>query len=320
MLRPRIVTLTLNPALDLASRAETVRPTHKIRTFGEHVDPGGGGINVARVVHALGGEVTAILPAGGPTGLFVAELLTEAGVPHQVVPIGGRTRISLTVIEQASGLEYRFVPEGPELTEAEWRTVLDLLETVEGDWLVASGSLPRGVPTDIYARVARIAARRGQRFVLDTSGAALTAALGCGIELLKPSLGELEALLGRRLTDAASQEAEASALVRDGAARMVALTLGRDGAVLATRDTVLRLRAAAVTVESAVGAGDAFLGAMTLALARGETPAQALAWGIAGGTAAIGGIGTARITRAEVEARYRALGGEALETGNGARA
>lgn len=304
---PRLVTLTLNPALDFATSAQTVRPTHKIRTFGEHLDPGGGGINVARVVHELGGAVQAILLAGGTTGQLVAELLAEAGVPHQVVPTRGRTRISLTVIEQSTGLEYRFVPEGPVLTETEWQAVLDLLETVEGDWLVASGSIPRGVPVDIYARVARIAARRGQRFVLDTSGPALQAALGSGIELLKPSLGELEALLGRPLRDAAAQEAEAAALVRAGAARMVALTLGREGAVLATADGILRLKPEETDVQSAVGAGDSFLGAMALAFARGEAPVQALAWGIAAGSAAISGIGTARLTRADVEARYRAL-------------
>lgn len=307
MATPRIVTLTLNPALDLATSAETVRPTHKIRTFGEHLDAGGGGVNVARVAHVLGGDVAAILLAGGATGQLVGEMLTEQGVAHRIVPTRGRTRISVTVIEQSSGLEYRFVPEGPEVTEAEWRAALDRLEEVPGDWLVASGSLPRGVPVSIYADVARSAARRGVRFVLDTSGPALSAALGSGIALLKPSLGELEGLLGRRLSDPAAQDAEAVALVRSGAAGMVALTLGREGAVLATRDGVVRLKASATQVQSAVGAGDSFLAAMTLALARDAAPTEALAWGVAAGTAATGGIGTARLVRADVEARYRAL-------------
>ena len=305
---PRVATLTLNPALDIATSALVVRPTHKIRTFGEHLDPGGGGVNVARTVHVLGGATEAILLAGGTTGALVAELLGEQGVPHRVVPVAGRTRISMTVVEQNSGLEYRFVPAGPQVSAAEWHAALDLLETVACDWLVASGSLPPGVPTDAYVQVARIAARRGVPFVLDTSGAALQAALGSGIALLKPSLGELEALLGRRLLDAAEQEEQARALVRNGAARMVALTRGSEGAVLATGDELLRLRPLGdVTAHSAVGAGDSFLGALVLALARGETPAQALAWGIAAGTVAIGGIGTARLTREAVAERYRAL-------------
>jgi 6-phosphofructokinase 2 len=304
---PRIVTLTLNPALDLASTAELVRPTHKIRTLGEHVDPGGGGINVARVVRMLGGEVLAVLLAGGVTGQYVGGLLDEAGVARLSVPTRGRTRISFTVFEAASGLEYRFVPEGPEIAEAEWRAALEAVETVEADWVVANGSLPRGVPADIYAEIARRAARRGLRFVLDTSGPPLAAALGHGITLLKPSLGELEALLGRKLVDPRAQEAEALALVQRGAARMVAVSLGREGAILASETGVRRMAAPTVAVRSAVGAGDSFLAALTLALARGETEEHALAWGIAAGAAALASFGTARLDRAEVEAGYRAL-------------
>ena len=153
--------------------------------------------------------------------------------------------------------------------------------------------------------VARIAARRGLRFVLDTSGAALRAALARGgITLVKPSLGELEHLLGRCLQDPAEQDACAMDLVRRGAARFVAVTLGGEGALLATRDGVLRLPAIGVPVHSSVGAGDAFLAATTLALARGAPPLEALAWGTAAGATAIACAGTARLRRADVAARY----------------
>jgi 6-phosphofructokinase 2 len=303
----RIVTLTLNPAVDLATTAPAVRPTHKIRTTGEHVDPGGGGINVARVVHALGGETLAVLCAGGATGRFLTELLDEAGVPHRVIPVSGRTRVSFTVRETLTGQEYRFVPEGPQVTEPEWRAALDVLAGTEAGFVVASGSLPPGVPADAYAEVARLAAARGRRFVLDTSGPALRAALGAGIDLLKPSLHELETLIGRKLPDPAAQEAEAMDLVRSGAARMVAVSLGAEGAFLATEAGVLRRPALAGPVHSAVGAGDAFLAGMVLAWARGAAPEAALDWGIAAGAAAVAGVGTARLRRADVEVRYRAL-------------
>ncbi len=298
----RIVTLTLNPAVDMASSAAVMRPTHKIRTFGEHVDPGGGGVNVARVIHALGGETLALVLLGGVTGQVFAELLDDAGVPYQRLPITGRTRVSTTVHEQATGLEFRFVPQGPKVTESEWRDVLAALEQIEGAWVVASGSLPQGVPEDFYAQAARIAARHGQCYALDSSGAPLRAALGEGIALLKPSLNELEHLLGRTLTDPGAQADAAMALVRDGAARMVAVTLGADGALLATAKDVYRLAALPGRVRSTVGAGDAFLAAMTLALARGRTAQQALAWGIAAARVAVSGVGTARLTRAQVEA------------------
>lgn len=299
---PRIVTLTLNPAVDMAATAPAVRPTHKIRTFDEHVDPGGGGVNVARVMHALDGDVLALVLTGGITGHFLEELLDYAGVPRRSLPIAGRTRVSTTVHDQTTGLEYRFVPQGPTITEPEWTAALTMLDDVEADWVVASGSLPPGVPEDFYARVARRCAARGQRFVLDSSGLPLKAALGRGVMLIKPSLNELEHLVGCELRDAVSQDARALALVRDGAAEMVAVSLGAEGALLATAQGVCRRAALAGVVRSTVGAGDAFLAAMTLALARGEAPDQALAWGIAAAGVAVSGVGTARLTRAAVEA------------------
>jgi 6-phosphofructokinase 2 len=304
----RLITLTLNPALDLAADAEAVVPTHKIRMHHEHADPGGGGINVARVVHELGGDVLAVHAAGGASGRVLEEMLDEAGVKQRSVPIEGRTRVSLNVQDLGSGLEYRFVPEGPTLAESEWRAILAVLEEVEGDWLIASGSLPNGVPEDAYAQVARIAARRGLRFVLDTSGPALRAALDQGgLELVKPSLGELEHLLDRDLTDPAEQDAHAVDLVRRGSAKLVAVTLGSEGALLATPDGVVRMPGINVAVHSTVGAGDAFVAGMTLALARGATPSEALAWGSAAGATAAACAGTARLRRADVAARYRLL-------------
>jgi 6-phosphofructokinase 2 len=305
---PRLITLTLNPALDLAADAEEVVPTHKIRMHHEHADPGGGGVNVARVLHELGGDVLAVVAAGGASGRVLEEMLDEVGVKRRSVSIRGRTRVSLNVQDCKTGLEYRFVPEGPTLTEAEWLAVLRVLEEVEGDWLIASGSLPHGVSEDAYAQVGKIAANRGQRFVLDTSGPALIAALKRGgIELVKPSLSELEHLVQRELKTQADQEIEAMNLVRRGAARFVALTLGREGALLATPEGTIRMPAMDVPMHSSVGAGDAFLGAMTLALARGADPAEALGWGTAAGAAAIACAGTARLHRADVEARYREL-------------
>jgi 6-phosphofructokinase 2 len=302
---PRIATLTVNPAVDVAAEASEVRPVHKIRTFGDRYDPGGGGINVARVVHELGGDTTAVFAAGGVTGRFVEEMLSQAGVPTSCIPIRGPTRISLTVREQASGSEYRFVPQGPRLDSAECTTILRVLDAIDADWLVASGSLPPGVPADFYASVAQTAARRGIKFALDTSGPALRASLGCGIDLLKPSLGEFESIVGREYSKASSRATRAVELVRSGAARMIALTLGGDGAILATADGALQLPAMAVKERTGVGAGDSFLAGLVLGLARGQPHEEALRLAIAAGAAAVAGIGTARVQRAEVEALYR---------------
>ena len=123
----RIVTLTLNPSLDLACAAEAVRPIRKIRTRGESFTPGGGGVNVSRIVHELGGETLALLTSGGATGAFLEDLLGQEGVPHRGIPVAGRTRVSHVVLERTSGLEYRFVPEGPEIAAPECEAALAVL-------------------------------------------------------------------------------------------------------------------------------------------------------------------------------------------------
>ena len=296
----RIMTLTVNPAVDLSSHAASVQPGHKIRTFDERYDPGGGGINVARVIHELGGETLALLASGGVTGRFVEQMLTQAKVPWQAVLIGGSCRISVTVHDKSNGQEYRFVPQGPKLTTAECSDLLETLRCVEADWVVASGSLAPGMPEDFYAKVAGIAAARGARFALDTSGPALAASLGHGISLLKPSLSELESIVGRKLPDLGSQMDQAKRLVQSGAAAMIALTLGSAGAILATSEHACHLPAPPVTERTGVGAGDSFLAGLVFALARGQPPEKALKLAVACGAAAVQGSGTAQVKRADV--------------------
>ena len=300
-----IVTLTLNPAVDLSCTADGVIATHKIRTFGEQLDPGGGGINVARVVHILGAEVLALVMTGGVTGRLLEELLDEEGVRWHPLPIHGRNRISLNVHDRVSDLEYRFVPAGPQIEPDEWRAGLDVLEQIEAKWIIASGSLAPGVPPDFYAQAAAIATRRGQKFVLDTSGAALHAVHGLGLEVLKLSLRELEHLVGHVLPDEASQIEQVAALIRAGTARKLAVTLGEDGAMLGTRDAIVRMRAIEVKQRGAVGAGDAFLAGLVLGLERGLSDLEALAFGTAAGAAAVATYGTVRVQREAVESLYR---------------
>jgi 6-phosphofructokinase 2 len=303
-----IVTLTLNPSIDGAAETDTIRPTHKIRTSNERYYPGGGGINVARVVSELGGPTRAIYAAGGATGPILDALLDKLGVPLQRIGIDEDTRISHSVFERSSGLEYRFVPEGPELQEKEWRGCLDTLAHVDCDYLVASGSLPRGVPADFYVRVAEIARAGGSRLVIDTSNAALKAAVEAGgLHLIKPSLGEFEHLVGAKLPDAEAQHRAAMALVQSGKVAMVAVTLGHLGAFLAEPNGVLRLPAMPIEAKSAVGAGDSFLAGMTLGLARGMAVREAFKLGMAAGTAAVLTPGTELCTRADVERLFAEL-------------
>ncbi|BBF91408.1 1-phosphofructokinase family hexose kinase [Blastochloris tepida] len=303
-----IVTLTLNPSIDGAAETDTIRPTHKIRTSNERYYPGGGGINVARVVAELGGATCAVYAAGGATGPILDALIEKRGIAIHRVDIAEDTRISHSVFERSTGLEYRFVPEGPELQPKEWQSCLDALDDVACDYLVASGSLPRGVPEDFYVRVSAIAGRTGARLVVDSSGPALRAAVAAGgLHLVKPSLGEFEALVGRKLPDAEAQHAAAMELVGSGKVALLAVTLGHLGAFLAEPGGVLRLPAMPIQAKSAVGAGDSFVAGMTLGLARGLPPREAFKLGMAAGTAAVLTPGTELCSRADVERLFAEL-------------
>ncbi|MFO7765603.1 MAG: PfkB family carbohydrate kinase [Pelovirga sp.] len=167
----QVVSLTMNPSIDLYVNVPQLQPAHKLRGQIAHRDPGGGGINVARAIVSLGGQALALFPAGGPSGMFLQNLLETKNVPYRVQKIDGINRENFTVFEQESDREYRFVLPGPELTKEEWQACLDLLAALEPvpQYLVASGSLPPGIPDDFYARVARWARAAGVRIVLDTS-------------------------------------------------------------------------------------------------------------------------------------------------------
>ena len=280
MTRFAVRTLTLNPSIDVSSDTERVEPTRKVRTCNERIDPGGGGINVARVLHRFGMSVEAVFLAGGATGGSLDELLKRAGLTRRCVPIVDDTRTSLTVHESSRRLEYRFVPEGPTITPEELDACGDAVAAAECDYFVASGSLPPGVPDDFYATVGERVRERGARLVLDTSGRELRAALAAGgIHLVKASGEELD-------------PGEADEIVRSGAAELVAITLGREGALLVTSAGRFALPAVETEVVSTVGAGDSFLAGMTYGLATGLDPFAAFRVAVAAGAAATLSQGT----------------------------
>lgn len=289
-----IVTFTPNPAIDVSTSVERIMPTRKLRCSSVRRDPGGGGINVARVVQRLGGEVTAIYPCGGATGQLLSRLVEREGIASETSEIAEETRQDFSVHEEASGQQFRFVLPGPALAEPEWRACLDTLGALanRADFVVASGSLPPGTPPDFYARACRIVKSRGEKFVLDTSGPALKAALADGVYLIKPNLRELSEAAGERLDDEAAWVRACAGLVKDRRAEIVALTLGHRGALLVDRDRVLRAEPPPITPLSSVGAGDSFLGAMVWGLAAGFDLEHALRLGVAAGSSAVLNPGT----------------------------
>jgi 6-phosphofructokinase 2 len=300
----KILCLALNPAIDISSDAEVVRHTHKTRTHNQQQFPGGGGINVARVIATLGGRCELAFLSGGETGKLLEAMLQPLPILERPFAIHDPVRVAYAVHETSTNLEYRFVPEGPLVTESELAPVINAVCESDADYIVASGSLPRGAPDDTYVRLAEAASARGARFILDTSGPALAAALSSAqMYLVKPSLGEFEAFVGEKLThDLVGPVAQD--YVRRGIAEYIAVTLGGDGAILVSSDKIIRVPAIDVPVNSATGAGDSFVAGIVWALSEGRDIEDAFYVGQASGAAAVMTAGTELCRREDVLRLY----------------
>jgi len=298
----RIVTLCMNPALDITTSTGTVLPTDKMRCGATRYDAGGGGVNVAHIAQMLGAAATAVFPGGGPSGEMLNSLLMAEGVVTHRIEIGGSTRESFTINELSTGLQYRFVVPGPELTLAEQTECLLRLRGVatSAAIVVASGSLPPGVPEDFYQQVANICIDLDAILLMDTSGGGLTH-VDSGVFLVKPSLRELREAVGRELTTDAEQLAAAQELVAAGVARYVLVSKGSQGALLASRDGGKLFAPVSVPPGSGVGAGDAMVAGIAVGLVRGWDLSQAVRLGIASGAAKLLTPGTAPCTLKDAE-------------------
>jgi len=169
-----ILTLTMNPTIDVGASVMHVYSEHKLRCQSVRNDPGGGGINVSRAIKKLGGESKAVYFCGGPTGQMLRTLLEKEELDHHPIVTEGWTRQDVTISEIATGQQYRFIMPGPCLAEGDCKFVLEMLAAQEPfpDFLVASGSLPPGAPIDFYGRLALLVREKGGHLIVDTSGQA----------------------------------------------------------------------------------------------------------------------------------------------------
>ncbi len=287
-----IITITLNPTVDLSISTDSIAPERKLRCSPPETDPGGGGVNVSRAISALGGNSTAFVALGGSNGDKLMRLLAEAGIGLLPFPAPGETRMSLTATDEQTGEQYRFVMPGPDWAPRDVARALSRIARAapEGGTVILSGSQPPGVPDDFPARLASKIARTRARLLLDTSGKALhklITAEARPADLLRMDDLEAEEVAGRPLPDREDSADYAQSLVHRGIADVVMVARGSDGNVLATKDKRWFATAAGVPVVSKVGAGDSFVAAFTLALARGLTLPEALRYGAAGASAAV---------------------------------
>lgn len=310
MVQRPILTVTLNPALDVAAQIDRVIPGPKLRLDAPRQDPGGGGVNVARAVHMLGGVAEAFAVLGGPTGARIAQLLETEGVTLHAFDIAQDSRQSLSISERSTGRQFRFVLPGaawsPDRSDAVLGRLAEL--AVPDALVVLSGSQPPGASLGFAHRLnAQLGV--GGRLVLDTSGPALAQVLGFAaqppLSVLRLDQAEAEAAAGHPLGSVADSADFAHSLVARGVATMVVLARGAEGNVLADQTQRLHCRPPMVSVDSPVGAGDSFTAGFTLALARGQDPAAALHAGTAAAAAAVMTSGT-ELCRSDDVARISA--------------
>ncbi|MFF2041539.1 1-phosphofructokinase family hexose kinase [Kitasatospora sp. NPDC058170] len=280
-----IVTVTPNPALDITYDLPALRPHTSHRVAAVHEQAGGKGVNVARVLHALGHPTTAVLPLGGPTGEAVRADLDRCGLAHLAVPLapGASTRRTVAVVDPADATVLN--EPGPELSTEHWAALLTAVRSLlpAARALVLSGSLPPGLRPGAYADLVRLAHEQGVPVVLDADGAALTEALDAGPTVVKPNAAELRHATG------IADPLDAARALADRGARTVVASLGPDGLLAVTPDGTWRARLPPEPVVrgNPTGAGDAVVAALAVALAERSPWPQALARAVALSAAAV---------------------------------
>ncbi len=280
--RPAVIVVTPNPAVDRTYRVSSLEPATTVRVRESVARPGGKGVNVAHVLRQFGTHVRAAQPLGGPDRQWFIRSLRRSGIELVDTRIAGRTRATVTVVDDAGAATVLAEP-GPSVGDIEWH---DFVATVAacanvGDWLVIAGSAPGRVGPAQFESLLAAALETGARVVVDTSGPLLAVAARLGCEVVKGNRTEAIEAAGTSALSVAMEELS-------GAGATVVVTLGHEGAMLRTPGgTLFHHSAARNTSGNATGAGDAATAGLVLALERGHPPQAALAWSVAFGTAAV---------------------------------
>ncbi len=303
-----IITLTLNPAIDKSTTVKAIVPDKKLRCATPKFEPGGGGINVSRALKRLGGMSTAVYLAGGYSGKHFQHLLELESIESCVVEIQSHTRENLIVVDESCNTQYRFGMPGPKVEDSEWIQCLDLIKGADNvQFIVASGSIPIGVPANFLGKLAVVAKEKKAMLIVDTSGEPLRHAVSQGVYMLKPNLGELSALHGVDELHEEDAVKAAKEIIAKGGAEILVVSMGASGAMLVTKDEVITSSSPTVKKKSTVGAGDSMVAGMVYALSKEWSWLDVLQYGIATGTATTMNSGTELCKKEDVERLFEAM-------------
>ncbi len=299
---PKIITITFSPCIDKSTSVSELIPEKKLKCVSAKLEPGGGGINVARAINKLGGEAIAIYPAGGYTGKHFNALLEKESVQAVIIETRNETRENIIVVDESTNRQYRFGMPGTKLLKVEWEQCLHAVEKIKDvEFIIASGSLPPGVPSDIYAKLAVVAKNKKAKLIVDTSGEALKYAAAEGVYLLKPNLGELASLAGVEKINNEQVEGIAKGLIKNASCEIIVISMGEKGAMLVAKNETHTISPPAVKRKSTVGAGDSMVAGIVLSLSNKRSLEEVLRYGVACGTAATMNPGTELCKREDVE-------------------
>jgi 6-phosphofructokinase 2 len=302
----KIVTITLNPTLDKSILVPSLIDNQKLRCTEVKAEPGGGGINISRAIKKLGGSSTAMFLAGGYFGAYFTHLFKKKKIAFEAFKIKNETRESLVVFDESSSKQYLLNMEGPLVSKQEWQSILKAVGKLKKvDFLVASGSLPKGIPPDFYAKLAKVSKKIGSKFILDTSGAPLRFAINEGVFLIKPNLKEMGILTGIDDIDIETAKETAIEIIKSKKCEAIVISLGPQGALLVSENYTEHFHAPKVEVKSTVGAGDCMLAGIVLQLSKNESFQDAVRYGVASGAAATLNPGTTLSSKKDADYLFK---------------
>ncbi|WP_084287419.1 1-phosphofructokinase family hexose kinase [Pedobacter nyackensis] len=289
----RIITLTFSPAIDKSTSVPLLIPEKKLKCSDPVYEPGGGGINVARAIKRLDGYATAIYFEGGCTGNVFTKLLHKESIDIIPIKTSGATRENLVVKEIETNRQFRFGMPGVRLTGRAYQKCLLALDNIPDiAYIVVSGSVPPGVPADIFVKIARIAKSKNAKLIVDTSGEALSQAIASGVYLIKPNLKELATLTGKEILGIDQVKEAAKEIINKFKCEVIVVSLGAQGAILVTKNSCYQITPPNVNVQSTVGAGDSMLAGIVYGLQNHKDLVESARFGVACGTAATMNQGT----------------------------
>lgn len=288
-----IKTVTMNPAVDKTVEIDDFRIDAVNRISAVRTDAGGKGINVSKTIRALNGKSIATGILAGSNGEYIRSYLVRMGIENDFLFVNGETRTNLKVVDRLRGTNTDINEPGVEVTERDIEMLEDKIffGINQGDILVLSGSIPAGVPKDIYRKWTERAQKQGAKVLLDADGELLQEGIKAAPCLVKPNINELERLMSRKLETIDEVVGAAGSLLELGI-EIVAVSLGEAGAVFVKKDKVIQAEGVAVDVISTVGAGDSMVASLAYALEEGYPFERAVTLSVAAGTASVATSGT----------------------------